>query len=221
MVPKNFNDFVSCIRKEFERLVRSSPPFSLSPPVLHSLTGAAVRVSSRLPPRPLPLSYSLATVAISKSRTVRLAGAWCRCGNQVTEGVVTLKPQQDPPTVPMDYTWAKQLGLVRKPAEFVTSISDERGEELLYAGMPISKTFEVGCVCHATLATPCHDKSPSSPPLIDPHPFHPPLAPLTLLCCAMLCLHLVLSCAGGHWNRWRPVPVVVPTSVAHLRHEVH
>lgn len=62
---------------------------------------------------------------------------------QVVEGVVVLKPQQDPPTVPMDYTWAKQLGLVRKPAEFVTSISDERGEELLYAGMPISKTFEV------------------------------------------------------------------------------
>ncbi len=56
---------------------------------------------------------------------------------------MVLKPQQDPPTVPMDYTWAKQLGLVRKPAEFVTSISDERGEELLYAGMPISKTFEV------------------------------------------------------------------------------
>jgi hypothetical protein len=64
------------------------------------------------------------------------------CG-QVRSGVVTLKPQMDPPTVPMDYTWAKQLGLVRKPAEFVTSISDERGEELLYAGMPISKTFEV------------------------------------------------------------------------------
>ena len=61
----------------------------------------------------------------------------------MTEGIVELKPEQDPPQVPMDYTWAKQLGLVRKPAEFVTSISDERGEELLYAGMPISKAFEV------------------------------------------------------------------------------
>jgi hypothetical protein len=116
----------------------------------------------------------------------------------------------------MDYTWAKQLGLVRKPAEFVTSISDERGEELLYAGMPISKTFEVGCVCHATLATPCHDKSPSSPPLIDPHPFHPPLAPLTLLCCAMLCLHLVLSCAGGHWNRWHGRGLTISNSQPHF-----
>lgn len=42
----------------------------------------------------------------------------------------------------MDYAWAKQLGLIRKPASFVSSISDDRGEELLYAGVPISKVFE-------------------------------------------------------------------------------
>jgi ATP citrate (pro-S)-lyase len=42
----------------------------------------------------------------------------------------------------MDYAWAKQLGLVRKPAEFVSSISDDRGDELLYAGIPISRVFE-------------------------------------------------------------------------------
>ena len=41
--------------------------------------------------------------------------------------------------MPMDFAWAKQLGMVRKPAEFVSSISDDRGEELLYAGVPISK----------------------------------------------------------------------------------
>lgn len=39
-------------------------------------------------------------------------------------------------------TWAKRLGLVRKPANFISSISDDRGEELTYSGMPISEIFE-------------------------------------------------------------------------------
>ena len=43
----------------------------------------------------------------------------------------------------MDYKWAQELGLIRKPASFMTSICDERGEELLYAGMPISDVFKV------------------------------------------------------------------------------
>jgi len=32
--------------------------------------------------------------------------------------------------------------LVRKPANFISSISDDRGDELEYAGMPISEVFE-------------------------------------------------------------------------------
>lgn len=36
----------------------------------------------------------------------------------------------------------KELGLIRKPASFMTSICDERGEELLYAGVPISRVLE-------------------------------------------------------------------------------
>merc|ERR1711920_111206 len=40
-----------------------------------------------------------------------------------------------------DFNWAKRLGLVRKPANFISSISDERGEELVYGGMPISEVF--------------------------------------------------------------------------------
>jgi len=50
-------------------------------------------------------------------------------------------PEPEEPQIPMDYTWAKSLGLVRKPANFICSISDERGEELKYAGMPISEVF--------------------------------------------------------------------------------
>ena len=41
----------------------------------------------------------------------------------------------------MDYNWARERGLIRKPASFITSISDELGQELLYAGIPISEVF--------------------------------------------------------------------------------
>jgi len=55
----------------------------------------------------------------------------------------TISPFTEPPVpnVPMDFNWAKRLGLVRKPANFISSISDERGEELIYGGMPISEVF--------------------------------------------------------------------------------
>lgn len=53
-------------------------------------------------------------------------------------GIIKPGPETPPPTVPMDYSWARELGLIRKPASFMTSICDERGHELLYAGMPIS-----------------------------------------------------------------------------------
>lgn len=56
-------------------------------------------------------------------------------------GKIPTLPDVAPPRVPMDYSWAKQLGLIRKPSSFVTSISDERGDELLYAGVPISNVF--------------------------------------------------------------------------------
>ena len=49
-------------------------------------------------------------------------------------GTVTLHDEPPAPKMPMDYAWAKQLGLIRKPAAFVSSISDDRGEELTYAG---------------------------------------------------------------------------------------
>lgn len=41
----------------------------------------------------------------------------------------------------MDYSWAQELGLIRKPASFMSSICDERGEELLYAGQTITDIF--------------------------------------------------------------------------------
>lgn len=60
----------------------------------------------------------------------------------VSAGTLIPAPEPEPPKIPMDYSWAKRLGLVRKPANFVSSISDDRGEELTYCGMPISEIFE-------------------------------------------------------------------------------
>ncbi len=77
----------------------------------------------------------------------------------VKKGVIVPVPERDPPVIPMDYKWAQvsvkcrirpsltdrpsqELGLIRKPAAFISTISDERGQELLYAGMSISDVFK-------------------------------------------------------------------------------
>ena len=60
----------------------------------------------------------------------------------VAAGTLVPAPEPETPKIPMDYNWAKRLGLVRKPAHFISSISDDRGEELTYSGMPISEVFE-------------------------------------------------------------------------------
>jgi len=59
----------------------------------------------------------------------------------VEEGVIVETPEGETPQVPMDYTWAKKLGMVRKPANFISSIADDRGEELKYCGVTISDVF--------------------------------------------------------------------------------
>ncbi|XP_057293409.1 ATP-citrate synthase-like [Hydractinia symbiolongicarpus] len=62
--------------------------------------------------------------------------------NLVADGTIVPKPEVRPPTVPMDYSWAQELGLIRKPSSFISAICDERGQELLYAGMKISDVFK-------------------------------------------------------------------------------
>jgi len=59
----------------------------------------------------------------------------------VMDGVLVPAQEPETPKIPMDYTWAKRLGLIRKPANFISTISDDRGEELKYGGMPISEIF--------------------------------------------------------------------------------
>lgn len=60
----------------------------------------------------------------------------------VAKGVIVPEPEPETPKVPIDYAWAQELGLIRKPAQFVSTICDDRGQELLYAGMPISAVFK-------------------------------------------------------------------------------
>ena len=56
----------------------------------------------------------------------------------------TLVPQPEPmvPKIPIDYAWAQELGLIRKPASFISTICDDRGQELFYSGMAISEIFK-------------------------------------------------------------------------------
>ncbi|KAI8818369.1 citrate synthase-like protein [Fimicolochytrium jonesii] len=56
----------------------------------------------------------------------------------------TIVPRAEPPVpkIPIDYSWAQELGLIRKPASFISTICDDRGQELLYAGMAISEVFK-------------------------------------------------------------------------------
>ena len=60
----------------------------------------------------------------------------------VNNGTIVVQKEKEPPLIPMDYKWAQELGMIRKPAAFISTISDERGQELLYAGMKISDVFK-------------------------------------------------------------------------------
>ena len=62
--------------------------------------------------------------------------------NLVQSGKLVPRPEVEVPKIPIDYAWAQELGLVRKPASFISTICDDRGQELLYAGMPISSVFK-------------------------------------------------------------------------------
>jgi succinyl-CoA synthetase alpha subunit len=57
-------------------------------------------------------------------------------------GKVSLINKPPPPPMPVDYASAMKQGIIRRSTNFITTISDERGEELTYNGMPISEVVE-------------------------------------------------------------------------------
>jgi len=60
----------------------------------------------------------------------------------VKRGIIKPKPEPPVPKIPMDYAKALKEGVIRKPSNFICTISDDRGEELLYGKMPISEVFK-------------------------------------------------------------------------------
>merc|ERR1719487_691788 len=62
----------------------------------------------------------------------------------VQDGEIEVKNEVEVPRAPKDFEAMKKLGMVRKPANFVSSISDDRGEECTYGGVPISQVVNGG-----------------------------------------------------------------------------
>ena len=63
----------------------------------------------------------------------------------VKEGTIVPEAEGPVPKMPIDYATAQKSGLIRKPSNFISTICDDRGEELLYAGIPVSKVFKEVC----------------------------------------------------------------------------
>ncbi|MBU0757006.1 MAG: ATP citrate synthase [Nanoarchaeota archaeon] len=61
-------------------------------------------------------------------------------------GKIKAVEETEPPKMPMDYAFAAKAGLVRKPANFICTISDDRGEEATYHGTPISEVIKDGSI---------------------------------------------------------------------------
>ena len=60
----------------------------------------------------------------------------------VKEGKLVPQPDVQPPRMPVDYAEAVKQKAVRRPTEFMTTISDDRGDEPKYCGVPMSDVVE-------------------------------------------------------------------------------
>ncbi len=56
----------------------------------------------------------------------------------VKSGHIVTRPEPLAPPIPQNFQAALRAGTIRRPTNFVCTISDDRGEELTYCGMPIS-----------------------------------------------------------------------------------
>ncbi|RQW77624.1 MAG: ATP citrate synthase [Methanothrix sp.] len=60
----------------------------------------------------------------------------------VAKGVVKEFAEPESPRIPADYSKALAEGIIRKPTTFICTVSDDRGEELLYAGKKLSDVLD-------------------------------------------------------------------------------
>jgi ATP-citrate lyase alpha-subunit len=65
-------------------------------------------------------------------------------GKLVKEGKVKPKPDREPLAVPMDFGKALVEGKIRAPTHFISTITDERGDQPLYAGIPLTEVIDNG-----------------------------------------------------------------------------
>jgi succinyl-CoA synthetase alpha subunit len=62
----------------------------------------------------------------------------------VKEGKVKPRPDREPRKIPMDLSIALAEGKIRVPTHFVSTITDERGDQPMYAGIPLTEVIENG-----------------------------------------------------------------------------
>jgi len=62
----------------------------------------------------------------------------------VKEGKVKPRPDREPREIPMDLNYALAEGKIRVPTHFISTITDERGDQPLYAGIPLTEVIENG-----------------------------------------------------------------------------
>jgi ATP citrate (pro-S)-lyase len=60
----------------------------------------------------------------------------------VADGIIVPAPEPEMRSIPLDFAKAVKEGVIRKPASFISTISDDRGEELMYGDLPITQVFE-------------------------------------------------------------------------------
>lgn len=60
----------------------------------------------------------------------------------VADGTIVPSPEPEARSIPLDFAKAVKEGVIRKPASFISTISDDRGEELMYGDLPITQVFE-------------------------------------------------------------------------------
>jgi ATP-citrate lyase alpha-subunit len=62
----------------------------------------------------------------------------------VKDGKIKPKPDREPRKIPMDLSTAIAEGKIRVPTHFVSTITDERGDQPMYAGIPLTEVVEKG-----------------------------------------------------------------------------
>ena len=60
----------------------------------------------------------------------------------VKEGKVKPRPDREPRAIPMDFNTAIAEGKIRVPTNFISTITDERGDQPLYSGIPLTEVIE-------------------------------------------------------------------------------